>query len=147
MRPLLLCFSLHLPQTIGLDVSGVSRDASVVEQYKADPLNYHGRMRARWAYEMLRTMRLAASDAQMQAARWPVLVLQGDADRLVHAPGATLFFERAASPDKTFRSFPGGYHELVHDSLSRDEALDTVATWIADRCDGQRARRDSKQFP
>jgi alpha-beta hydrolase superfamily lysophospholipase len=139
-----------------LDVDGISRDASVVAHYKADPLNYQGRMGARWAYETLRNMRLAAEQAGSGAVHWPLLLLQGDADRLVYAPGATLFFERASSADKTFRSFAGGYHELFHDSQSRDEALDALAHWLAERCHASAARaesaaavpaRESKELP
>lgn len=113
-------------------------------------------MGARWAYETLRNMRRAGEQASGGQVRWPLLLLQGDADRLVYAPGATLFFERASSADKTFRSFAGGYHELFHDGQSRDEALDALAHWVAERCGAPAARaegaaavpaRQSKQLP
>lgn len=101
-------FSRVLPKLCltPLDVSNISRVPAVVAQYEADVLNYHGSMRARWLFEMMTTMdevRVGASEIT-----WPMLILQGDADRLVHAPGATNLYETATSTDKKLRIWKGG---------------------------------------
>ena len=64
----------------------LSRDPEVQRAFDADPLNYHGPVRARMGYQMLR----AAQEARgrFEALRLPLLVLQGDADRYVVPAGA-----------------------------------------------------------
>ena len=41
-----------------LDSSGISRDKAVVEAYVNDPLNYTGKLSARFGVELLKTMEM-----------------------------------------------------------------------------------------
>ena len=125
--------SAYLPklQLLSLASGFVSRDAGVIAQYNADPLNWHGRMRARWGAEMLRAMTVAR--AHFASIQWPFLILQGTADQLVHAPGATTMFEAVPpATDRAIKIFEGGYHELLNDCTAQ-EALETITEWITKR--------------
>lgn len=133
--PLLLVanfLSTHLPklQLLPLDAEGMSRNATVVAHYRADPLNWHGNMRARWGVEMLRVMNEVREATP--TIRWPFLIIQGTSDTIVHTPGATALAEGAASRDKTLKLFEGGYHELFND-CTQAEAFAVVTSWITDR--------------
>jgi alpha-beta hydrolase superfamily lysophospholipase len=129
-------FSAVLPklQLTGLDLTGVSRVPAVLEQYRADRLNWHGTMRARWGMEAFNTMKEVSED--MNNITWPMLIIQGDADRLVHAQGATILYEKCVnSHDKKLRIWSGGYHELFNDLPSvSDQAMREVTEWITARC-------------
>ncbi|HEX2513781.1 MAG TPA: alpha/beta hydrolase [Chloroflexota bacterium] len=99
------------PETAGESL--LSRDPDVQRAFDADPLNYHGPVRARMGYQMLR----AAQEARgrFEALRLPLLVLQGDADRYVVPAGAAELYERASSADKTLKWWPGCRHELLNE--------------------------------
>ena len=78
------------------------------------------------------TMKSASAGAK--EITWPFLCIQGDADKLVHAPGATEFYNAAASTDKKMRIWQGGYHELFNDLPSVSEAaMREVTEWIVQR--------------
>jgi len=114
-----------------LPAEGISRDPAVARQYWADPLVWRGRMRARWGWEMLRTMQEVQTAAS--TLTHPMLIIQGGNDTLIHAPGATMLCDRATSvKDKTLHVFKDGAHEPHHD-INRDEALRTITEWINER--------------
>ena len=116
-------------QVTGLSVDGISRRPEVVEAYKLDPLNWHGRMKARWGYEMIRNMEEVRKD--LSNIDWPVLLIQGDSDLLVHAAGAQIFHDGIASKDKKIRRWAEGYHELFWDLHHvADAAMKEVGDWV-----------------
>ncbi len=137
--PLLLSAASWLSQTLpklqvtGLDIQGLSRNAAVVNQYQHDPLNWHGRMRARWAHEMLLAMESLRMQLERGEVNWPVLVIQGTADSLVHAAGATFLHAQATHADKKLRQFEGGFHELLNDHVTQAEATREITEWIQER--------------
>jgi alpha-beta hydrolase superfamily lysophospholipase len=71
------------------------------------------------------------NEALAQAARIssPVLLLHGLADKLTAPVGSERLAAAVSSPDLTFRTFEGAYHELHHEP-ERDEVLELIATWI-----------------
>jgi alpha-beta hydrolase superfamily lysophospholipase len=132
---LALFLSRHFPklQLTGLDVSGLSRCAAVVAHYRSDRLVWHGRMRARWAVEMMSGMACVGEELRGGRVQFPMLVLQGTDDRLVHAPGATLMHDLSVAQDKTMRIFEGGYHELLNDPVTQQQAMQDISEWITAR--------------
>lgn len=111
-------FSLHL------DVTALSRDPTVVQAYRDDPLVHHV-MSARTYRSMLQVR----DDVVERAAslRPPTLLLCGDADRVVSVEAAQRWFERLRC-EKRRVLFPGCYHELHHEPV-RDEVLRLVRDW------------------
>lgn len=119
-------------QLTSLDVDRLSHVAAIKQQYDSDRLCWHGTIRARWAVEMGRAMKEVA---QAHATiKWPVLILQGDEDTLVHPPGATKFYEEIASSDKQLKVWKGGYHELFMEGpVVQAEVIREVLGWITQR--------------
>jgi alpha-beta hydrolase superfamily lysophospholipase len=110
-----------------IDSTAVSRDPQVVEDYDADPLNYHGRLPARTVAELS-----SAIDGYPEAVtrfRLPLLVMHGTEDRLTSIAGPKMVMDRAGSEDKTFRAYDGLYHELLNEP-ERQQVLDDIADWL-----------------
>ena len=110
-----------------LDVNAVSRDPAVVAAYEADPLNYHGRVRARSGAESLQAIaRVAAGVGKLTL---PVLVMHGSEDKLVSPKGSTMVHEGVSSNDKTLKLYDGLFHEIFNEP-EQDVVLDDVVTWL-----------------
>lgn len=117
---------------IDLDPAGVSRDKAVVKDYTEDPLVFHGRMSARQLNEMFHAM----DDIQREAGRLnlPVLILHGGEDRMTDPAGSRILYERAGTPDKTLKIYPGLYHEVFNEP-ERETIMSDLLEW----CETHRA--------
>jgi acylglycerol lipase len=113
--------------TVKLDAEAVSRDPLVVTDYQADPLNFHGKVPARTAREMLRTSDLVA--ARGSELTLPVLIMSGTADRLVPRQGARDLAHALPGPDVTVREYQGLYHEIFNEP-EQDEVLADLVIWL-----------------
>jgi len=105
-----------------------SRDPAVVADMDRDPLIYQRPAAARTAVELLRTMDRIHADAGRLSV--PLLALHGTADRLTNPTGSEALVETAGSSDKTYRPFPGLYHDLLHEP-ERDDVLRVIRPWVA----------------
>jgi alpha-beta hydrolase superfamily lysophospholipase len=110
----------------GLDLANNSRDLTVVEAIRGDPL-YHTRISARLAIGFLQSW--------AWFARWPggpfphpLLILQGTADRCVD-PQATVALAARLSGDVTLKTWEGLYHEL-HNEPEKNEILSFIVAWM-----------------
>ncbi|WP_300396705.1 alpha/beta hydrolase [Henriciella sp.] len=116
--------------TAALDADGISRNAAVVEAYRDNPM----------VIKRAPAARLGATAFKVQDRAWrefgdwqlPVLIVHGDADRLVPIKGSRRFIETIPARDKTLEEFAGGYHELLNDH-DRDRALETILGWLKAR--------------
>jgi len=114
-----------------LTFSALSRDQSVGEAYKSDPLTYHGGVPLCSGVEIITAGDAAIAEAAAYVV--PTLILQGDADTIAFPIGATRFAAAASSNrDLTLTSVPGGYHELFNDP-GGETLADSTAEWILDR--------------
>ncbi len=111
-----------------LDSSAISRDPAVVEAYQSDPL-VHDLGTPRLGTEMMK----AAEWAQSQAPNFkvPLLMLQGEQDRLVPPADTRRFFEHAGVQDKTYLTYPAGFHE-PHNDVEHERVMADVARWLED---------------
>jgi acylglycerol lipase len=112
---------------IALDANGISRDPAVVSAYVADPLVFHGKTPARLSAEMLAGMKRV--ETETAKITLPLMLVQGEQDKLVDPGGARLLYEKAASADKTIKTYPGLYHEVFNEP-ERLQVLGDVQTWI-----------------
>lgn len=118
----------------GMDLGGLSRDATAIEEVLRDPL-FHRKGTARLATEVLATI----DRVRREAPRFPlpVLLLHGGADRMVPPRGARELFERLGGPDKEYREYPGAYHALFAD-LDADRVLTDLERWMERRVEAGR---------
>jgi acylglycerol lipase len=110
-----------------LDPTTVSRDEAEVRKYVEDPLNYHGKVRARTGAEMLLATKRVVNGAGRLTL--PVLITHGAEDRLVSPGCSKLVAERMGSKDKTLTLYDGLYHEIFNEP-ERDQVLDDVVAWL-----------------
>lgn len=113
----------------GLDDENLSRDRTVVEAYREDPL-VHGKGTARLATELTRAQRRIF--AGIGAVDVPLLLTYGDADRIAPREPIERLLSASGSSDKRLEVFRGGYHEL-HLDLQRDDVLALYAGWMEAR--------------
>jgi alpha-beta hydrolase superfamily lysophospholipase len=122
-------FSRVLPRfslNVGMDLTGLARDPTVVEAVLADPF-FHRRGTARLSTEVT----AAIARVQDGAANFsvPLLILHGSDDRMVPPDGSRSFFAKVRYPDREFREYPGAYHGLFAD-FNHGEVLRDLEQWI-----------------
>ncbi len=86
------------------DFSGVSRDATVLEALRQDPL-HHGWVTARWGTELLAAIARVAQRAGDICL--PVLFLHGSDDPAALASGVERYFAQVTYPEKMLKIYPG----------------------------------------
>src|SRR6202022_1641779 len=108
-----------------VDPALISRDPSVVEQYRNDPL-VHDRVSARLFTEWSAASREALERAaELQV---PFLLIVGSEDRLIDPQGAAEFSSRA-TVDHSLKLYQGRYHEPFND-LGADEVFADLGEWL-----------------
>jgi len=110
-----------------LEAAGVSRDPAVVQAYLSDPLTYTGRITARMAAELLKTMQRVTAEATKITL--PIMLVQGSQDRLVNPDGARILYNTVNSADKTIKIYDGLYHEVLNEP-EHPQVLGDVAAWL-----------------
>ena len=108
----------------GLDVTGVSRERSVIDAYYNDPL-VHDRVSVQLAMDLFESGKWALENAPL--LQLPALLLHGDADTLTHHDSTKAFAQKSNA--STFVSFPGAYHEL-HNDIDKEKAFEKIAEWL-----------------
>jgi alpha-beta hydrolase superfamily lysophospholipase len=113
-----------------LDPKTISKDPEVVNAYINDPLVFHGKSPARLGTELLAAM--ARITSEVEKIQIPFITLQGSEDALVDPIGAEMLHDRASSPDKTLKIYPGLYHEVFNEP-EKDQVLQDVEHWLEAR--------------
>lgn len=110
----------------GLDAAAISRDTAVVQAYQNDPL-VHDKGTPRLATELDK----AAQETMARAGTFqpPLLLIHGDADRLVNVQNTRNFYTAVPHHDKKLIIYEGGYHES-HNDLHKDQMLADLTTWL-----------------
>lgn len=116
----------RLALDIRLDFSNMSRDPVANRAIVEDPL-YHRRGTARLGAEALDA--IAWTRAHAADLRLPLLMLHGTGDRITSPDASRSFFDAAGSTDKTYRTYPGAFHNLFHDP-SAPEAMGDLCDWL-----------------
>jgi alpha-beta hydrolase superfamily lysophospholipase len=122
-------FSVLMPKlgVAPLVFEGISRDPAVVEAYINDPLVYTGKITARLAAELLKTMHTVTKHAAK--IQLPIMIAQGSEDSLVDPGGAQLLYDLVGSGDKTIKLYDGFYHEIFNEP-DHAQVLKDVQLWI-----------------
>jgi alpha-beta hydrolase superfamily lysophospholipase len=117
----------RLPLGTKLDERLLARDPAVGAAYVADPL-VHRRATAGF----FRAVRAAQARALAEAPRQrvPLLILQGDADRIVEPSGASELAARLGCEHELVM-LPGYYHELLNEpEAERARVLTLLDRWF-----------------
>ena len=112
------------------DEEGISRDQTVVEAFKNDPLAYRGKVKARLASEELKA--LIRLNKEFRQITLPILILHGTADRYVDPENAQLTFNLIQSKDKQIKVYEGFYHELFSEP-EREIVFADMEEWLNQR--------------
>jgi acylglycerol lipase len=104
-----------------------SRDPAVVASMATDPLIYDAKAPARTAAEVLRAIEAIREKSATLAV--PVLSMHGTKDLVTPPAGSKELIEAASSTDKTFKSYEGLAHDLVHEP-EKQQVMDDVAAWL-----------------
>jgi alpha-beta hydrolase superfamily lysophospholipase len=115
-----------------LDLADWSSDPDAVAVLKGDSLINGGEVTASTVGVLL-----AASDELQRRAgelTVPLLVLQGSADKVADPELGRSLHARMGGNDKTIKSYPGLYHDLLHEKeAKRDEVVAELAEWMSPR--------------
>ena len=117
-------------QLAKLKTADLSLDPAIGDAYAADPLTYHGGVPLASGIELVAAGDAAIADAR--ALTLPILLLQGDGDRIVFPIGAKRFGDAVATTDLTYTVVPGGYHELLNDP-GGERAVESIGDWMLAR--------------
>lgn len=110
-----------------LNPGGISRDPDVVTAYVNDPLNYTGKLSARFGAELLKTMAMLQSS--LSEINLPILIMQGSQDNISAPSSSKLLFDGISSKDKTMKIYEGFYHEIFNDP-ERQQVFSDMEAWL-----------------
>jgi alpha-beta hydrolase superfamily lysophospholipase len=105
-----------------------SRDKAVLREMKHDPLVDRRKVPARVALGILDA--IAEIHQKSASLTVPLLAMHGAADEITVPAGSKALVAKAGSTDKTFKPFPGLYHDLVHEP-EKAQVITTIADWVA----------------
>lgn len=108
----------------------ISRDPQVVEDFKNDPLVFHGRLPVRTGAEIFHAARRVEAEAERLTP--PLLILHGTADAACDVEGSRVLHLRAGSRDKTLHLYEGLYHEVLSEP-EREQVLADLLGWMERR--------------
>jgi alpha-beta hydrolase superfamily lysophospholipase len=114
---------------VGMDLSGLARDPTVIETVLSDPL-FHRRGTARLSTEV--TAAIARVQARAADLAVPLLIVHGSADRMVPPDGSREFFRKVRHPVRELREYPDSYHGLFADR-DQKQVLADVEGWLNSR--------------
>lgn len=123
-------FSALVPNlgVVALDADQkISRDPEVIRAYRADPLVYCGKLKARTGAEILATME--DLPARLPRLSLPLLLLHGTEDRICRPAGSAMVHDTVSSPDKTLHHCQGLYHEVFNEP-EREAILTHLLSWL-----------------
>jgi alpha-beta hydrolase superfamily lysophospholipase len=108
-----------------LDITQLSRDPQVVENYRNDPHN-HSKLSSQVGIDLLERAQFLQQYSGGLSV--PTLLLHGNADGITSFSASKAFAERNAGVE--FRGYDGYYHEL-HNEPGYDAVLQTIANSLA----------------
>ncbi len=126
IAPILSRLLPNLPVSF-LDPNTVSRDPAVVAAYVSDPLNYHGKVRARSGAESLAA--ISRVQRALPTLTLPTLVMHGTEDRLAAPAGSQMVIDKIGTEDLTVRFYDGLFHEIFNEP-EQATVLDDVVAWL-----------------
>jgi len=113
-----------------LDIATLTRDEETKKKYVEDPL-VHLYVSLRSGPEYIAAGNYLLKEGYKTFNK-PVYIAHGDNDGLTSQPHSYQFYEMISVKDKTYKLYPGFYHEL-HNEPEREEVIGEYIKWILDR--------------
>lgn len=122
----------HFPAmpALHLEFKDFTRNSQVLQDLQQDTLIAKGDVSAQLGAELLST--LLSIQKGLHRLEHPFLVLHGTADKLTNIAGSQMLFDKAQSPRKEFKQYPGLYHILLNEPEKETVYADIFA-WLAEQ--------------
>lgn len=115
---------------VQVDDSAFSKDKSVMAALAVDPLISRDKLPAATAAATLNA--IADAQQRMGQLKLPLLVIYGTADSVNPIEGSQELVQAAASTDKTLKTYPGVYHDMLNEP-ERDKIAADIIAWLLAR--------------
>jgi alpha-beta hydrolase superfamily lysophospholipase len=112
-----------------IDPTLLSHDLKVITSYMNDPLVYR-RASVRFLREFLRAVNCIKCKPHL--IKVPVLIVQGESDKICDYEGTQKFFEQIPHDDKSFIHYHNFYHEVMNE-VKRDRVFKDMDRWLMPR--------------
>jgi alpha-beta hydrolase superfamily lysophospholipase len=129
LNPLLANF-IPMAAAESHDIRALSRNPTVVEEFRADPLTHNGGIPSQTGQALGRAAEHAL--ARAPEIRVPVLIVHGEDDKIASIRGSQHFVEASGNPQHHLYAVPAGHHEPFNDP-GGDTLVDEVGIWIRER--------------
>ncbi|GAA0169200.1 phospholipase [Lithospermum erythrorhizon] len=121
------------------------RQPEVRAEVRANPYCYKGRPRLQTGQQLLAVS--LDLEKSLHEVKLPFLVVHGGDDKVTDPSVSKLLHESASSADKTFKLYPGMWHDLLYGELL--ENIDTVfsdtISWLDERVSLGNSRMEREQ--
>ncbi len=117
-------------RVVQVDDSEFSKDKSVMAALAKDPLVSRDKLPAATAAATLKA--IADVQQRMGQLKLPLLVMYGTADSVNPIEGSQAFVQAVASNDKTLKTYPGVYHDMLNEP-ERDQIAADIIAWLLAR--------------
>ncbi|MDO5048672.1 MAG: alpha/beta hydrolase [Actinomycetaceae bacterium] len=116
--------------TTALNPEDLASDPKVVEDYKTDPLNYHGKVPAKTAG----TLMVQGLETMKRASRWqnPLIIFHGSDDVACNPAASWHFAQEAGTGGASVEMIevPGAKHEVFNEPTVSAMLLETMVMWM-----------------
>ncbi|MEK9577969.1 MAG: alpha/beta hydrolase, partial [Aquiluna sp.] len=111
-------------------VEALTRDKDLVKVIEADPMMYTGKAKNLVAKTVLEI----SDEVWSKTDNWkvPTLIIHGNKDESTNYLNSMGLNEKILSPDRKLIIYPGGYHELLNDTI-RAEVERDLFDWLLAR--------------
>ena len=111
-------------------VEALTRDKDLVKVIEADPMMYTGKAKNLVAKTVLEI----SDEVWSKADQWkvPTLIIHGNKDESTNYLNSMGLNEKISAPDRKLIIYPGGYHELLNDTI-RAEVEQDIFDWLIAR--------------
>ncbi len=117
-------------KVVQVDDSEFSKDKRVMAALAIDPLVSRDKLPAATAAATLNA--IADVQQRMGQLKLPLMVIYGTADSVNPIEGSQVFIQTVASKDKTLKTYPGVYHDMLNEP-ERDQIAADIIAWLVAR--------------
>ncbi len=105
----------------------VSKDPNVTKAYMEDALNCKKITMGLYDQFLIRGIDLVKAHAS--EFQYPVLILHGENDLIIDYSASKIFYQNIASQDKTLKTYPGLYHEIMNEP-EKEIVMNDIISWL-----------------